>query len=119
MRYHILLCILSASSVLGWRVDRRCLEEGHLVIGDEVFAADGFEVDNNETDLLTGEDFGWDDLASFGFEEDEATNLRGSRQGQQFANSSLTYSNITRNLQSGRTFNLKLTWKRGACWQGA
>lgn len=115
MKIQFLCFFLSLSFVLAWRVDRRCLEEGQLLVGDEL---DGLVLENgNGEDLfpLGDENFNWEDLENLGLEEEDSMNLRGSSRSQNTS----SFSNTTRNLQSGRTFNLKLYWKRGACWQGA
>ena len=122
MKISFLVGLLPISSVLAWRVDRRCLEEGQILVGDEVdyqgFETLELDARNNEEGALAAEDFDWNDLAAYGFEETDTTNLRGSNQASILRNDTLMFSNTTRKLQSDRTFNLKLTWKRGACWQG-
>lgn len=121
MRTYFLVTLLQISSVLAWRVDRRCLE-GELLVGDEAdypsLETGELDAERQEIDLLSVEDFEWNDLAASGFEEEKTTNLRGRNQATN-GNDTVAFSNTTRSLQSGRTFNLKLTWERGACWQGA
>jgi hypothetical protein len=111
MKIQFLFFVVQFSSVLAWDVDRRCLKEGQLLYGQDVerleAAIDELQGHGEEEDV-DNQQFDFEDLAAFGLEEEDvATNLRGS-----------SFSNTTRNLQSGRTFNLKLYWQTGACWQG-
>lgn len=123
MKVSILLWAMSMSFASAqWRVDNRCLQEGQMLVGDAV--DEMLQIDDKSFEAVTLDDeyFKWDDLTYFDLEdedvEDEATpSLRGSS-ASFFRNETAMFSNVTRNLQSGRDFNLKLTWTRGACWQG-
>ena len=114
MKFQVLICLFSLSPVLAWRVDRRCLKEGQLLAGDEVeqMLEDGEVYEEFD---LNDEFFEWDQFSLLDDLDDESMNLRGSN--QLFQNRTSHYSNTSRSLQSGREFNLKLTWKQGACWQ--
>jgi hypothetical protein len=88
MKTLVLLFLLVLSSVSAWDVDRRCLGEGTLLTGDDV-GQEMFEEMRVD-------------------EEDE--------EGVMFRNQSL-YTNTSRHLQSGGSYNLKMSWKQGVCWQ--
>lgn len=115
MKIQALICFFSLAPALGWRVDRRCLKEGQLLAGEDVeqMLAEGEAYEEFDLDDAT---FGWDDYPLLDTLDGEASNLRGSKQ-LLFQNQTSHYSNTSRKLQSGREFNLKLTWKQGACWQ--
>lgn len=124
MKVYLFLWATCLSSAAAWNVDKRCLGEGQLVAGDEVdaiFDEMDFEIDDEddyEVFELDEANFDWDNLSILGSgdEEEEAPGLRGTFVS--LSRNQPLFSNSTRNLQSGRTFNIKLYWKKGACWQG-
>jgi hypothetical protein len=122
MKLLLAACALSISAVSAWKVDDRCLQEGQILVGDEVDEFfDNFESMVYEPTELDDEGFDWDDLAIYyredqGLQEDIEMEMdRGTHNGLR-GRGNQTAEN-SRQLQSGREFNLKLTWKQGHCWQ--
>lgn len=118
MKIFFLLCMTLIAVTSAWKVDRRCLEEGQMFVGDDVDNV--LEIGNDEADeavFLDDQTFDWEHLTAYDLQEVETTGLRGSSESF-FRNESATFSNDTRRLQSGKSFNLKLNWQRGHCWQG-
>ena len=115
MKIQVLLCLLSLTPGLSWRVDRRCLEEGQLLAGEDVEQMLKEGELSEEFDLDDAA-FPWDDYPLLDTLDENFGSLRGSKQ-MLFQNQTSHFSNTSRSLQSRREFNLKLTWKQGACWQ--
>jgi hypothetical protein len=113
--YSGLTFLLLSTTASAWKVDKRCLQEGQLLVGDEVGELFKNDQVTYEAFDLEDETFEWGEYSLFDV-DDEATNLRGSK-AVRLNNESVLSFNTTRQLSSGRTFNLKLTWRQGACWQ--
>jgi len=118
MKLFVVFLAFSFPVAHAWKISSRCLGEGELLAGDEVdnffddedqYFGDGFDLDE--------ESFDWDTFAAFDVDTGETMGLRGSDPNSRIQNSTFLYSNSTRELQSGRTFNLKLYWRSGYCWQ--
>lgn len=115
MKIRALICWLSLTPVVAWRVDRRCLKEGQVLAGEDVeqMLKEG---EAYEEFALDDTAFRWDDYPLLDSLDENFANLRGTKQ-MLVQNQTAHFSNTSRSLQSGREFNLKLTWRQGACWQ--
>jgi len=116
MKVQGLISLLSLSSVVAWRVDKRCLQEGQILTGEDVEMMLESEAIQEEFEL-NDYSFDWDQFPLLvDLDIEGPTSLRGSSVLLQNETSS-RFSNSSRSLQSGREFNLKLYWRQGACWQ--